>query len=362
MRDAVVLYAATGYTGRLIAAELQARGVRVVLAGRNAQKLDALAGRLDRELTDVAVAPLDDPAALREAAGRGRVVVNCAGPFSRSGEALVHAAADAGAHYLDTTGEQDWIRRVHEVHDALLRGAGVAAVPGMAFSHAPGDCITYLTGQRVAPATDVLLAYHVEGFDMTRGTMHSSLEQLNGLDVAYEDGAWVPGGERPRRAFVTFPEPIGRRLVARYPTGEVVTVPRHTPTRNLRARISTASIAPEAVGALVPSATPLLGLLLRSPVRHLLDRVIDRLPEGPGEAERGAVRYTIVAGATGEDGRTAQGVVTGTDIYGTTSRIVASTAASMLDPRFGRTGALGPAEAVDPAAFLDELGLTWSVT
>jgi hypothetical protein len=38
------------------------------------------------------------------------------------------------------------------------------------------------------------VAHHVEGFDMTRGTMRSSLEQMNGLDVAYEDGAWIPDG------------------------------------------------------------------------------------------------------------------------------------------------------------------------
>lgn len=82
---------------------------------------------------------------------------------------------------------------------------------------------------------------------MTRGTMHSSLEQMNGLDVAYEDGAWIPGGRRPRRAFVTFPPPIGRRVVARYPTGETVTVPRHVATRKLVARIGAESIAPAAV-------------------------------------------------------------------------------------------------------------------
>jgi hypothetical protein len=115
----------------------------------------------------------------------GRVLVNCAGPFSASGDAAVTAAAAA-----------------------------------------------------VAPARRLTVAYHVEGFDMTRGTMHSSLEQMNGLDVAYEHGAWIPGGRRPRRAFVAFPPPIGRQVVARYPTGETVTVPRHVETRELIARIS----------------------------------------------------------------------------------------------------------------------------
>ena len=69
-----------------------------------------------------------------------------------------------GAHYLDTTGEQDWIRRVFEVHDPGLRRAGVAAVPGMAFSHTPGDLLAHLVGAAVAPARRVTVAYHVAGF------------------------------------------------------------------------------------------------------------------------------------------------------------------------------------------------------
>jgi short subunit dehydrogenase-like uncharacterized protein len=170
----IVLYAATGYTGRLIAAELLARGERVVLAGRDAGKLAALAARLGDGVASIAPAALGDAAALHAAADQGKVIINCAGPFSASGDALIGAAIAAGAHYLDTTGEQDWIRRVFERHDPALRAAGVAAVPGMAFSHTPGDLLAHLVGRAVAPAKSIMIAYHVAGFDMTRGTMHSS--------------------------------------------------------------------------------------------------------------------------------------------------------------------------------------------
>lgn len=59
----------------------------------------------------------------------------------------------------------------------------------------------------------------------------------------------------------------------------------------------------------MPALTPLLGRLLRSPLKSLLERAIDTLPEGPAEEDRRAVRWTIVAGANGEDGRTARGIV-----------------------------------------------------
>jgi short subunit dehydrogenase-like uncharacterized protein len=320
--------------------------------------------RLGNGVVAVAAARLTDPDGLRAAAALGSVLINCAGPFSASGDALLTAAAAAVAHYLDTTGEQDWIRRVFETHDRTLLDAGVAAVPGMAFSHTPGDLLANLVGRTVAPARQITIAYHVEGFDMTRGTMHSALEQMNGLDVAYEDGAWITGGRRPLRASVTFPGAIGRQVVARYPTGEVITVPRHVPTRELVARISASSIAPAPIAKIVPTLTPALGRVLRSPVRSLLDRLIDTLPEGPGERERQAVRWTIAVGATDNRGRVARGLVEGPDIYGLTARTITQAAIEMAAPGFEARGALAPAQAVDPAAFLDGLasiGVRWHV-
>lgn len=360
----VVLYGATGFTGRLVARELLRRGATVVLAGRDPDKLSSRAAELGGGLRFMQ-ASLDDHAALTSAVAQGRVVVNCAGPFARTGDPVLRAAIAAGSHYLDTTGEQDWIRRVFEVHDEALRGAAVAAAPGMAFSHTPGDVLCHLVGRTVEPVARLTVAYHVEGFEMSRGTVHSSLEQLNGLDVAYERGTWVADGARPRRERFAFPDGIGERHVARYPTGEVVTVPRHVRCDELAARISTVSIAPRVVAPIVPSVTPLLGRLLRTRAKHGLERLIARLPEGPTDAARGAVRWTVAVEATGRDGRTSTGVVSGPDIYGFTAVSIADTAIRMADPAYAPVGAVAPAQAVvDAADFLDRaeaFGVRWRV-
>lgn len=360
----VVLYGATGYTGRLVARELLARGATVVLAGRNAAALSRRASELGGGV-GLATAPLDDHAALATALGRGRVVVNCAGPFAVTGDPVLRAAMAAGSHYLDTTGEQDWIRRVFEVHDDALLAAGVAAAPGMAFSHAPGDLLCHLVGRAVEPVRRLTVAYHVEGFEMSRGTVHSSLEQLNGLDVAYEGGRWIAGGARPRRERFSFSAEIGDRHVARYPTGEVVTVPRHVACDEVSARISTVSIAPRMVAPAVPWATPLLGRLLRSRAKSGLERLVGLLPEGPAEADRGRVRWTIVAEAEGRDGQPARGVIEGPDIYGFTAVSIAEAALRMADSDYAPRGAVAPAQAVvDPARFLAttaDFGVRWRV-
>jgi len=351
----VVVYGATGYTGKLVVTELAGRGVPLVLAGRSADRLTAVGASVAAGVEAIVEAPLDDHRALRDAAGRGSVLVNCAGPFARTGGPVLEAAIAAGAHYVDTTGEQDWIQRVLTDHDPALRAAGVAAVPGMGFDYLPGDLLCNVVGAPLGPLERLDVAYHLEGFGMTRGTQRSALEMLDGRDVVYEDGAWAPGGSRPLRASVVFPEPIGRQTVGRYPAGEVVTAPRHLDVRTIAARISTSSIAPGPAAALVPYATPVIARLLRTPLKGLVDRAIERLPEGPPEDERRAVGWTIVVTATAVDGRVGKGVVRGPDIYGLTARTIADAAQTLGSDAFTGSGGLAPAQAFDATATLDAL-------
>ena len=118
MPGRIVLYGATGYTGRLTARAMVASGARPVLAGRDQGRLDALAARLSQasgtpEL-ETAVAAADGPGPLRDLIGAGDVLVSTAGPFVKVGRAAVAAAVDAGAVYLDSTGEPPFIRQVFE--------------------------------------------------------------------------------------------------------------------------------------------------------------------------------------------------------------------------------------------------------
>src|SRR5690348_1634802 len=107
----IAVYGATGYTGRLVAHELRRRGLTAILAGRNADKLDALVTEVGADWP-TRVAAVDDPAALRAAFAGADAVINCAGPFTFFGAPVIEAAIDAGAHYCDTTGEQPYMQRV----------------------------------------------------------------------------------------------------------------------------------------------------------------------------------------------------------------------------------------------------------
>jgi len=352
----IAVYGATGYTGKLVARELARRDLDFVLSGRSAGKLRALASDLGGD-PPVRPASLDDRDALRHVLGDCAAVINCAGPFMRYGEPVVRAAVETGTHYVDTTGEQPFMQFIYERLDDAAKAAEVAVVPAVGFDYVPGDLISALAARGVEPLSEVVIAYAAQGFAATRGTLHSGLEMLRSGGLEYRDGSLRPVGWRPRRVNFTFPAPIGRLAMLPYPSGEVLTVPRHTRTRNVLTLINAGVAAPPGMPEeLVPLTQPALGLALRTPAKALADLAIDRLPEGPSEEQRRAARFTIVVIARGEDGRTGRGLVSGGDVYGLTAVTAVHSAAMLADSGYDRAGALSPASAFEPLEFLNYLG------
>lgn len=353
----IVVYGATGYTGALVAHELRRRGLAMVLAGRSADKLARLADELGGggDVATRAVA-LDDREGLRHLLGDAAVVIDCAGPFMRYGEPVVRAAVETGTHYVDTTGEQPYIGLVQERFDDAAQAAGVAVVPAMGFDYVPGDLIAHLAAQGVEPLRELVLAYATTRVQPTRGTLRTSLGMTADNGVVYEDGTWRPAPLRPARGRFPFPDPVGSQPVMRFPSGEVLTVPRHVRTRKVSTFMTVETFAgTPAAAPFVPLVAPALTLALRSPLGGMLEPLLARFPEGPSDAMRRAARFTVVAVAHGEDGRIRRGVVTGGDVYGLTAATAVHGAALMAQPGYDRRGVLSAATAYEPSAFLDAL-------
>jgi short subunit dehydrogenase-like uncharacterized protein len=363
MPGVIVLYGATGYTGRLVTRELVERGGDFVLGGRNREKLERLSAEIGAG-APVRVASVDDEASLRALLDGADVLINCAGPFSLAGEPVVRAAVDAGVHYVDSTGEQPFIRMVFERYGPPAERKGIALVPACGFDYVPGDCAARLAARGHEPLEELAVAYDVQGFGLSRGTMRSALEMMKGEgSVQYRDGAWVPHPTGVFRATFDFGPPIGRVPVGPSPGGEPVTVPRHTDVRTVTALLTTHTVVPPAMVPLAPFAMPLVGRLLTGPVKGLVNRAIDRLPEGPPEDERRAVKWTVVAaGRTREGGAPVRAVVRGSDVYGMTARSLVWAAERIAAGAHDGAGALGPAAAFEPEELLGALsdfGVEW---
>jgi len=342
----IAVYGATGYTGRLVAAELRRRGAAAVLAGRSQAKLEILAEDLGGEMT-VEEAPLDDPAALRAVLEPCAAVIACAGPFNLHGEPVLAAAIEARTHYLDITGEQPFMRKVFEAYGAGARRAGVALITAMGFDYAPGDMIAALTADGMGALDEIVLAYAVSGFGATRGTALSALGLMAGGDAEWRGGELTSAARGVGAGSWDFPDPIGRQRMLRYPAGEHITVPRHVDTERVRTLLTASTVIPL---PLVPRVASLamapLQLAMRTPLRRALGAVIPRLPEGPSEEDRRKSRFTIVCEAH-RDSRQRRGTVTGTDLYGLTARTSVEAALRCAAPGYDRSGALAPSEAFD---------------
>ena len=332
--------------------ELARRGLDAVLCGRDAGRVHHAADEAGLE-APVRAAALDDRDALRHALGDCATVINCAGPFSRYGEPVVRAAVETGTHYLDITGEQRYMQRIYERYDEAARAAEVAVMPAVGFDYVPGDLACRLAARDVEPAREIVVGYWTDGFGPSRGTMHSVLEVMGSRPLEYREGRWEEGGRSPGRARLRFPEPIGDQPMVPNPSGEVLTVPRHTEVRSVRSLMA----APIGVLAdLAPVALPALSLALHSPLRPLLELAVDRLPAGPREEARERARFAIVALAQGEDGGRGRALVRGSDPYGLTAVMAVHAASLVSDPGFDRAGTVAPAAAFDPIEFLDHLG------
>jgi short subunit dehydrogenase-like uncharacterized protein len=137
----VVVYGASGYTGRLVCEYLREFNVPFVAAGRDkariADALDKVPGidTVDHEVVEVA----HDVGPLTELFTGARVVCNTVGPFSQYGREVVEACAGAGCHYLDTTGEQDWLIECDENYGTRMADKGLLLSPGIAQMYTTGE-------------------------------------------------------------------------------------------------------------------------------------------------------------------------------------------------------------------------------
>ena len=198
----IVVFGASGYTGRLIAEALIRRGGRPVLAGRSEEKLGAVAEELGGGL-ELAVADVARPESLAGLVGAGDVLAGAVGPFVRFGEPVVDAAIASGAHYLDIAGEPPFLRRVFGDASDRAAATGVALLPAFGWESVPGNLAGALALEEAGAAAervDVGYFYHARGG--FSGGSQASLAAAGALPgVAFRDGRirTVRGAERYRR-------------------------------------------------------------------------------------------------------------------------------------------------------------------
>lgn len=360
--EAVLVYGATGTTGRLVCRALERTGRPYAVAGRDRDALGSLSGRLASR-PEIRVADARDAGAIRQALGGMRAVINTVGPFGRLGMPVVTAAVDLGVHYVDTTGEQHFAMQVYEQLHRRAVSTGATVITGAAFRSTFSCLGAALLHERSGPLLTMSSYYLVDAWRPTLGTARSALAMLSEHWLAFRDGKLVelPASASPRK--VRFPgEPADYRAVAT-PGGDAVMLPLDIPPLQSACCHSLQPRARARLLALLASFQPRLRTAMTPGRIAALDRVVSRVMRGPNERERGAAQWKVFV-----HGQTPSGshvfVASGSDVYAISGEVAAHTAVQLADGHARDSGVMTTGKALPAVGFLDAMkpcGVKWEL-
>ena len=359
----VVVFGATGFTGALTAEYLAgaAGAGRWAIAGRSRDKLERVRARLAGDVPLV-VADIEDPASLRRMAESAKVVITTVGPYIHYGEPVVAACAAAGTHYVDLTGEPEFVDLMWLRHHQQAQRTGARIVHSCGFDSIPYDLgALYTVGELPEQAPIKLEGFVRVNGTYSGGTLHSAVHIMarlrQGRQVASQRAKLEgrPAG-RTVKGVTALPhhDDTAGGWVIPAPTIDPVTVlrsaralDRYGPDFSY-AHYIVAKRLPVAAG-LVAGIGGVVALAQLPPTRNLLLKLKDP-GDGPTPEERAKAWFKVRFRGEGGGRRVVTEVSGGDPGYSETSKMLAEAALCLAhDDLPDRAGQLTPAVAMGQA-------------
>ena len=374
----LVVFGATGFVGALLAEYLAGAapaGLRVALAGRSREKLEAVRAGLPAPAREWPLVTADstDAASMAALAGSTRVVATTVGPYARYGMPLVEACARAGTHYCDLTGEVLFVHEAIERADGVARESGARIVHSCGYDSIPSDLgVLLLRAAAGADLTDVRAVATARG-GFSGGTLASLLGHVEAVsgDPAARRIAGGPHSISPDRAAEPTPrQPRDAGPPRREPDGSwtapFVMAPYNTRIvrrsnalagwaygRGLRyeERMAAGRGVAGAVAAVAITGAmgAVVGAAALGPTRTLLERILPKPGTGPSPQARAKGFFRHALTGTTVDGRAVTATVAGPGDpgYAATAVMLGESALCLaLDDLPDRAGSLTPATAM----------------
>jgi saccharopine dehydrogenase (NAD+, L-glutamate forming) len=382
----VVLFGATGFTGRLTAEYLARHApadLRWAIAGRNRDKLaklrDELASQTDApgEL-EILQADVGDPDSVRRVAEAAKVVATTVGPYLEYGEPLVAACAESGADYVDLTGEPEFVDRMYLAHHPAAEASGARIVHACGFDSIPHDLGAQFTVQQLPDDVPITLKGYVRaGGTFSGGTFASALtafSRARQMASTHAQRRRVEPKPTDRRARAVTGRPGYDRAVGRwvlpFPSLDpqviahsAAVLPEYGPDFSYSHFIALKD--PVTAAGLAAGTGSLFALAQFPPTRAALLRLRPS-GSGPSAEQREKGWFSVRFVGTTADGTTVQTEVAGGDPgYGETSKMLAESALCLaLDDLPETSGSVTTATAMGKAlrARLIANGIAFRVT
>ena len=170
----IIIYGATGFTGKLCVKYFQSLNTTVTwaMAGRNLIKLKKVAEDHQAKV-EILLADSDDESALDNLTSRARVILSTTGPFHRYGSKLVASCIKNNAHYVDITGENFWVKSLIDKHHAEASAKGIRIIPSCGFDSIPSDLGAFFSAQAVGKPIKRIESFHSYEGGASGGTLET---------------------------------------------------------------------------------------------------------------------------------------------------------------------------------------------
>lgn len=322
----VAVYGATGHTGQFVLRELRRRNLPVVAVARSFS--DRFRAAYALEETACRQAHLDDPDALIQAFAGTGAVINCAGPFLDTADAIARASLHVQAHYLDISAEQKSTATTLAEYDAPARAAGVVVLPGMGFYGGFADLLVTALLQDQDHAAEVDIAIALSHWHPTRGTRLTG-QRNTAQRLVLRQGQLVPLLPDAGTQTWAFPAPFGELQVTQLPFSETILLAQHLTIDRLSTFLN---------------VEPLQDL--RNPDTPP--------PQAADDGGRSAQTFVVEVHAKMSTG-SRRVRASGQDIYAFTAPLVCEAAQRLLQSEGSLSGACAPGAIFDAAEFLHAL-------
>ena len=170
----IIIYGATGFTGKLCVRYFQSLDTTVTwaIAGRNLTKLQKVAED-NQAKVEILVADSDDEVALDTLTSRAKVILSTAGPFHRYGSKLVASCVKNNSHYVDITGENFWVKGLIETHHEEATRKGIRIIPSCGFDSIPSDLGTFFAAKSLGKPIRRIESFHSYQGGASGGTLET---------------------------------------------------------------------------------------------------------------------------------------------------------------------------------------------